>query len=152
MTDQQQESINWLNRLIEICKDGNNGYKNASEHTEDHELKTILYRLSQQRALFEAELENEVRSLGGEAEHEGSSAGTLHRVWMNIKEAFSSDDTHHILEECKRGDKAAVEVYENALKSQIPEYLKEKVSEQFKLIKGTLLQLEEFENTSDQNK
>jgi uncharacterized protein (TIGR02284 family) len=149
MVEQQEENINWLNRLIEVCKDGNNGYKTAANKIEDDELKTILYRLSQQRALFEAELQNEVRSLGGKEEDSGTSTGTLHRAWMNVKEAFTSDDNESILEECKRGDKAAVEVYENALKSDLPDYLKEKVKEQFTLIRGAILQLDEFEKTSD---
>lgn len=147
MTDQQQESINWLNKLIEICKDGNKGYKNASEHAPDDELKTIFYRLSQQRALFEAELENEVRSLGGTAEETGSSAGGIHRAWMNLKDALTSKQSDNIIEECKRGDKAAVEAYEEALKAPIPDYVKQKVSEQFTLIKGALLQLDEFEKS-----
>lgn len=149
MLEQQEENVNWLNRLIEVCKDGNNGYKAAATKIEDDELKTILYRLSQQRALFEAELQNEVRNLGGKEEQSGTSAGTIHRAWMNVKEAFSKDDTESILEECKRGDKAAVEVYEKALKTDLPDFLKEKVKEQFNLIKGALLQLDEFEQSSE---
>ena len=149
MLDQQEENINWLNRLIEVCKDGNNGYKTAASKIEDEELKTILYRLSQQRALFEAELQNEVRTLGGREENTGTSGGTLHRAWMNVKEAFTSDDNESILEECKRGDKAAVEVYENALKADLPEFLKDKVREQFTLIRGAIMQLDEFEKTAE---
>jgi uncharacterized protein (TIGR02284 family) len=149
MLEQQEENVNWLNRLIEICKDGNSGYKTAANKIEDEELKTILYRLSQQRALFEAELQNEVRNLGGKEEHSGTSGGSLHRAWMSVKETFSSDDTESILEECKRGDKAAVEVYEQALKADLPEFLKEKVQEQFNLIKGAIVQLNEFERSAD---
>lgn len=151
MTDQQQESINWLNKLIEICKDGNKGYKNASEHAEDNELKTIFYRLSQQRALFEAELEGEVRNLGGHPEDTGSSAGGMHRAWMNIKDALTSKNPENIIAECKNGDKAAVEVYEEALKAPIPDYIKDKVKDQFTLIKGSLLQLNEFQKSSERN-
>ena len=149
MVEQQEDQVNWLNRLIEICRDGNTGYKTAASKIENDELKTILYRLSQQRALFEAELQNEVRGLGGKEEHSGTSAGTLHRAWMNVKEAFSSDDTESLLEECKRGDKAAVEVYEKALKADLPAFLKEKVQEQFNLIKGAITQLNEFERSEE---
>jgi uncharacterized protein (TIGR02284 family) len=148
MTNQQEKVIKTLNRLADICEDGNRGYKDASEHIEHDDIKTILYRLSQQRALFEAELKNEITKLGGHTdgkeEDSGSILGTLHRRWIDVKEKFSSKDYEAILNECQRGDKAAVEAYEKALKEDLPEYIKEMVTNQFKLIKGALTQLQEF--------
>ena len=151
MTDQQEKSIACLNKLIEICKDGNKGYKDAADHIDNDELKTILYRFSQQRALFEAELEGEVRNLGGHPESTSTALGGVHRAWIDLKAAFQSKDHENILEECKRGDKAAVQVYEEALKAPIPDFIKEKVKEQFTLIKGAIMQLDEFEESLDED-
>ena len=148
MTNQQEKVIKTLNQLVDVCEDGNKGYKDASEHIDHDDVKTILYRLSQQRALFEAELKDEIRKLGGETEDKeeesGSLLGTLHRRWIDVKEKFSSKDYEAILNECQRGDQAAVEAYEAALKVDLPEYIKEMVSNQFKLIKGAITQVQEF--------
>lgn len=141
----KEKSLSALHDLVATCKDGQKGYQDASEHIENEELKTILYRLSQQRTLFEAELKDEIRRLGGNTDESSSVTGTAHRVWMNIKSGIRGNDTDAILEECKRGDKAAIERYEAALKAELPEYIKEKVADQFKLIKGAYNQLVEFQ-------
>ena|SRR5690606_8468803 len=140
-----KKSLSTLHELIETCEDGRKGYQDASEHIENEELKTVLYRLSQQRALFEAELKDEIRHLGGSTEEDSSVAGTAHRVWLNIKSTLRGNDTDAILNECKRGDKAAIERYEAALKAELPDFIREKVADQFKLIKGAYNQLVEFQ-------
>ena len=44
MSTQNQPTIDSLHKLIELNKDSDRGYKEASENIEDPELKTILYR------------------------------------------------------------------------------------------------------------
>lgn len=139
------KSIEVMQNLVETCQDGKRGYQDASEHIENAELKTILYRLSQQRALFEAELKDEIRKLGGDPEDIGTVKGTMHRVWINIKSGIKKNDTEALLNECKRGDSAAVKIYEKALKEDLPHFILDIVEEQFKLIKGTYTQLTEFQ-------
>lgn len=150
MTNQHEQVIKTLNRLIKLCDDGNKGYKNAAEQIENEEIRTILYRLSQQCALFEAELKTEVRNLGGIVsdsgpdEAEGTLLGNLHRKWIDLKDKLSSKEYEAILEECKRGDKVATEAYQEALKENLPSYIKEIVTNQHQLIRGAYIQLEEF--------
>lgn len=150
MNNQHEQVIKTLNRLIKLCNDGNKGYKNSADQIEDEEIRTILYRLSQQRALFEAELKAEVRNLGGTVEDsgpdegEGTLLGNLHRKWIDLKDKLSSKEYAAVLEECKRGDKIAFEAYEEALKENLPEYIKEILTNQHQLIKGAYMQLEEF--------
>lgn len=151
MTNQHEQVVKTLNQLIKLCNDGNRGYKEAAEQIENEEISTILYRLSQQRALFEAELKNEVRNLGGSTEDrgpdesEGTLLGNLHRKWIDLKEKLTSKEYEAVLEECKRGDKNAYEAYEEALKANLPEYIKEMLVNQLHLIKGAYTQLEEFQ-------
>lgn len=151
MTNQHEQVIKTLKQLIKLCSDGNKGYKEAADQIENDEIRTILYRLSQQRALFEAELKTEVRNLGGTVDDEGPDdtegtfLGNLHRKWIDLKDKLSSKEYEAILEECKRGDKAAYEAYEEALKENLPEYIKEILTNQHHLIKGAYMQLEEFQ-------
>src|SRR3954453_10856808 len=77
--------ISTLNGLIETCKDGQNGFKEAAEGVEPSDLKSLFYEVSQQRSQFAGELQSLVQSLGGAPENTGSVAAALHRGWINIK-------------------------------------------------------------------
>lgn len=147
ISKENKQSVKIISELIEVCRDGERGYKKASEKVEDSELRTILYRLSQQRALFRSELENNlIKDFGVEAKEDDSLASKLHRGWMDFKSGLSAKDTKAVLEECERGEKHAIEKYTEALKGGLPAFIEERIQEQLGLIKGTLSQLHEFES------
>ena len=114
------EVISLLNGLIEVCKDGQEGFKTAAEGIEESTMKTLFYEQSQQRAQFAGELQNEVLRLGGDPEKSGSVAGSLHRGWIDIKSAILGKDMEAILNECERGEDSAVKNYKEALDNNIP--------------------------------
>ena len=60
------EVISLVNGLIEVCKDGQEGFKTAAEGIEDSSMKTLFYEYSQQRAQFAGDLQNELLRLGGD--------------------------------------------------------------------------------------
>ncbi len=45
-------AISTLNSLIETCKDGQNGFKEAAEGVERSDLKSLFYECSQQLSLI----------------------------------------------------------------------------------------------------
>lgn len=47
-------------------------------------------------------------------------AGALHRGWVSVKTALSTQDDKAVLEECERGEDAAVARYRKALKAALP--------------------------------
>ncbi len=67
--------ISTLNGLIETCKDGQQGFQTAAEAVKDSDLKTLFHSYAQERGRMVAELQAEVRSLGGDPEKSGSVAG-----------------------------------------------------------------------------
>lgn len=112
--------VSTFNDLIETCRDGLNGFKEAAENVKSLDLKNLFNELGNERARFVQELQLEVRGLGGEAEKTGSTAGALHRVWMDIKGTLTGKDDHTILVECERGEDSAVSAYKDALKLGLP--------------------------------
>ncbi len=97
---QQKETISTINDLIETLKDGQEGFRQAAEAVEDRELKTLFNECSLQRARFVGELQSEAVTLGeSKPEDSGSTAGALHRSWINLKGAIAKHDDHAILEE-----------------------------------------------------
>ena len=112
--------ISTLNDLIEICRDGQYGFKEAAEGVERSDLKSLFYEFSQQRAEFAGVLQGLVRSLGGEPSDSGSVTGAMHRTWIDIKAAVTGRDEQAILNECERGEDAARDAYRDALENSLP--------------------------------
>jgi uncharacterized protein (TIGR02284 family) len=126
--------VSTLNDLIETCRDGLNGFKEAAENVKGPDLKTLFTQISNERAKFVQELQLEVRRLGGEAEKTGSTAGALHRVWMDVKGTLTGKDDHTILVECERGEDSAVDAYKAALKLGLPTDILTIVQQQYQVI------------------
>src|SRR5436305_12242758 len=113
---QQKEAISTINSLIETLKDGEKGFKEASEAVRDPQLKSLFQQYSQQRHRFATELQTQAQSLGeSEPEKASSTAGAMHRAWINLKSAVTSGDDKAILSECERGEDSAVHEFEDAM-------------------------------------
>jgi uncharacterized protein (TIGR02284 family) len=123
--------ISTLNNLIETCKDGQEGFQQAAEGVQNSQLKTLFYEFGQQRARFAGELQGLVRQLGGDPETSASTAGALHRGWINIKSAITGQDDEAILNECERGEDVAKSAYKDALEENLPSHIADFVQRQY---------------------
>ncbi|MBU1353355.1 MAG: PA2169 family four-helix-bundle protein [Gammaproteobacteria bacterium] len=112
--------VDVLNDLLESSRDGEYGFHASAEHAESGELKGILQRHSRECAAAAVELEHEIRRLGGDPASGGTVSGALHRGWVSVKTALSTNDDKAVLEECERGEDAAVARYRKALKANLP--------------------------------
>lgn len=130
-TASNDDVISTLNGLIETCKDGQNGFKEAAEGVERSDLKSLFYEFSQQRSQFAGELQSLVQSLGGDPENSGSIGAALHRGWINIKSAVTGKDEGAILSECERGEDSAKNAYKNALEEALPANVMQTVQTQY---------------------
>jgi len=130
-TASSDDVISTLNGLIETCKDGQEGFKEAAEGVERSDLKSLFYEFSQQRAQFAGELQQLVQQLGGDPGNSGSVAGALHRGWINIKSAVMGRDESSILAECERGEDSAKNNFKAALEEALPANVMEVVQQQY---------------------
>ena len=126
--------ISTVNGLIETCKDGQEGFKQAAEGVESSQLKTAFYEFGQQRAQFVGELQGLVRELGGDPENAGTLAGALHRGWINIKSVVTGKDDAAILNEAERGEDVAKNAYKEALEQNLPANIASVVQNQYSAI------------------
>ena len=130
--------VSTLNELIETCRDGQNGFKEAADNVKNPELKSFFNQASAERAQFLRELEVEVRRLGGDPEKSGSTTAAIHRVWMDLKGTFTGKDDHSILAECERGEDSAVDAYKEVINSKVlPSNLLLIVERQFQSVQQT---------------
>lgn len=141
-------TISTLNNLIETCKDGQNGFKEAAEGVERADLKSLFYECSQQRAHFAGELQSLVREFGGDPENSGSVAAAIHRGWINIKSAVTGKDETAILNECERGEDSAVNAYRDALEEDLPANARTTIQNQANLVKATHDKIKSLRDTA----
>ncbi len=135
VTNSTQEVVSILNQLIEVCRDGQEGYLTAANAIRNTDLKKLLKTYSRQRAQFVIELRAEVNRLGGTAEKTGSVTGAVHRGWIDIKSAATNEDEGAVIAECERGEDFAVKTYEDAIASSLPEDLQTLVKHQYIQVK-----------------
>lgn len=139
MSTNLTDTISTLNDLIETCKDGQEGFRLASEAvTNDEDLKAFLFSCSLQRSKFAGELQTELKTLGESDPAERSTVGAaLHRGWINLKSVITTRDDHAILAECERGEDVAVAAYRKAVNSGLSDPLREVVQRQFQEVLAT---------------
>jgi len=130
MNETTTEITSALNDLIETCKDGEKGFREAADGVERADLRSIFSEYARQRAQFASELQAQVTQLGGDPERGGSVSGSLHRGWINLKAALTGKDDHAILAECERGEDSAVQNYRTALATGLPSDLRTIVERQ----------------------
>ena len=141
--------ISTINNLIETCKDGQEGFQQAAEGVQSSQLKTLFYEFGQQRARFAGELQGLVRELGGDPETSSSTAGALHRGWINIKSAITGQDDEAILNECERGEDVAKGAYKDALEENLPANVMTMVQDQYTEIQAAHDQVKALRNAAN---
>jgi len=150
---QQKEIISTINGLIETLKDGQEGFREASEAVKDAQLKMLFNEYSLQRSRFAGELQGEAIRLGEPSpEKSSSTAGAMHRAWINLKSAVTSHDDHAILEECERGEDSAVNEYKKAMEEEeLSAPIRETISRQYADVKRAHDRIRTLRDARDKN-
>lgn len=107
--------ISQLQELIQVNIDSRDGFRHASEVTDDLTLQSAFEQLAIDRDAQADELARFVAWSGEYPRREGSIAAAVHRAWMTIRESLSTDDRHGVLCEAERGEDSIKAAYENAL-------------------------------------
>ena len=113
-------AIRVVRSVIDILRDGQKGMAAIGSELKDESAKRYLLEETQVRAEYAAELENELHRLGVHDVHEsGTVAGTVHRVWGDLKAKLGGSD-HTLLETAEQGEDEAKAKYADALNETLP--------------------------------
>lgn len=107
-----------IEKLIETCKDGENGYREAARDARDPDLKQFLEEQSETRARFAQQLRNELSRMIGTQSH-GSAAGAMHRRLMALLTSFGGNE-RMLMSSVEQAERMALESYHAALESPMP--------------------------------
>ena len=140
----------YLQSILEKTYDAIRGYGNAAEVTDHVDLKRWLAQQGSTRTKYAASIAGEMKGMHEKPEFDGSFQGDLHRSWMNLKAALSSNKDELILEECLRGEKAAVDEYKTVLEhaSELPPTIVNLLEVQKKEIQNTIDQINRLEDVA----
>jgi len=144
----QNNALSVVEKLIETCKDGEKGYRDAADHVKRADLKTFFLAQSLERSKFAGELQAELPRLG---EHDkkdsGSVSGAMHRAWIDTKVAVGAGDKS-ILQSVEQGEDSAKEAYEKALSTSLPANLAEIVRRQAASVKNAHDRVRDLRDTA----
>jgi uncharacterized protein (TIGR02284 family) len=140
--------IDTLNKLIETCKDGEYGFRTCAEHVKSEQLRTVFLERAESCRRGAAELQEVVVRCGGQAEDDSSTTGTLHRGWVNLKGMLTGDSDQAALDECERGEDAALARYRDAIKEDLPSDVAAIVQRQYEGVKRNHDQIRALRNAN----
>jgi uncharacterized protein (TIGR02284 family) len=113
-------AIRVVRSVIQVLHDGHKGMAAIGSELKDPAAKQFFLEETQMRAAFAAELENELHRLGVHDVNEGgTAAGTVHRVWGDLKAKLGGGD-HTLLETAEQGEDEAKSKYAEALNETLP--------------------------------
>ena len=122
--------VSVLENLIETCRDGEKGYKDAAEHVKRSDLKGFFNEQSMERGRFAQELQGQLARVGKpDKKVSGSATAAIHRAWIDTKVALGGGDKT-ILESVEKGEDDAKETYQKALSGALPSGVNEIVLRQ----------------------
>jgi len=107
----QDKKAELLHDLLDRCNDSSKGYSQAADSADSSSMKLYLHNIALERKDFGSTISQLVKQNGGEPSKGGTLKGAVHRNWLNVKAALSSNTEENILEECLRGEQRLVEDY-----------------------------------------
>lgn len=141
------EIISTLNDLIETSKDGEDGFRSCADHANDPTLKSFFANRAQSCAAAVLELQQLVRTLGGNPETSSGLGGAIHRRWLDVKTLLTGKDDKAVLQECERGEDYAKSSYQTALQEALPPDIRSVVEKQYQ---GVLKNHDQVKSLRDQ--
>jgi len=148
-----EKTTDILNDLLNITNDRIAGFETVEGKVWESysDLKGEYDHMISESKIMKNELINLIQDKGGKADDSATTAGALHRTWIDLKNSFTGGKNEKsTLENVVYGEKNAVEAYEKALSSG------DLCSESTKLLSNQLRQLRDsytkFKNIEEYKK
>jgi uncharacterized protein (TIGR02284 family) len=116
-----EDAIDTLNDLLEICRDGQYGFTECAAHTRASDVKAVLSQRAEDCRRAGADLMTLIRQMGGECDEGGTAMGALHRGWVAAKGKLTGYSDLDMLNECERAEDVALTQYRKALHHHLTE-------------------------------
>ncbi|MGX7896444.1 PA2169 family four-helix-bundle protein [Tsuneonella sp. HG222] len=139
-----------LNTLIGTLIDSVNGYQKAAADTDNTRFAELFNARAQERQAAVTKLQAAVARMGGNPEDDGTTAGAIHRGWINLKEAVVGRDDEAIVNSVESGEDYLKEKFEAALRHvDLPADARAAVEEAWTSVKAGHDQMSQLKHAID---
>lgn len=147
METKYEKLVDQLEEILEKNRDAEKGYRKAADNADSASLKNYFENKAREREQFNNALKREMVANYDDIDDDSSFTGSIHRAWMDVKALFSGDNDESMLEEAIRGDKAAVEEYDDVLEdTSLPNSIATLIREQKTKIRTDLNKIKSMED------
>lgn len=114
-----EKTVSVLNDLLNITNDRIEGFSKVEEKVWDTHsaLKNDYDQMVSQSQTMKSDLIRLINECGGDADNTTTTAGALHRAWIDVKNSLTGNKDESTLENVVFGEKAAIDAYQDALDS-----------------------------------
>lgn len=109
------DDIRTLNSLISNVFDSADGYRTAAQNATNPRYATMFSELASSRLSLATSLQDEVTTLGGTPEDEGTALAAAHRGFLRLRDAVTGASDESVLAEVDRGETYLKEKFDAAL-------------------------------------
>ena len=137
MQASNERAVKVLNSLIETTLDSANGYQDAAEAADSPELKATFTERAKRRQDLARQLQEEVRSFGGEPEQDQSLVGKAHNKFAELRGKLMGNSDKGVVDEVERGEDVIKAKFEHASRGdELPDTVRQMVASAFASIKS----------------
>jgi len=104
MAERNEHAVEVLNGLITTTLDSVNGYREAAENADRSQYKGMFADRAMKREQLARDLQQEVRTLGGDPQTEQGVVGKMHNKFVDLKNALSGGSDKAVIDEVERGE------------------------------------------------
>ncbi len=131
MENVKESTVEILHDILKLHNDRIEGYELAINDTDDIDLKALFGRYAEQSRTMVSDLSASIERAGGTVPDNTTFLGQVHKAWMELKSALSSNNRHGILDSVEQGEDAIVDAYKEVVKDD---------SQVFMSVRTTLMQ------------
>lgn len=119
MDPERESAVRLLNGLIETALDSAQGYEAAAENAREGRLKTLFAERSRRRRELARQLQQEVRTFGGEPKAGPSRLGQVHDRFVDLAAAIvEGHDEQAVIDGLERGEDVIKAKFEKAMAAE----------------------------------
>jgi len=125
--------VQTLNHLIESCIGSDKILYNAAEQIDNRGIKLLVKSYAQQHAQFTTQLQGIAKQMGDTPPENRSSIAAVGQGLSDVKAAMTvqrQDRQHTVLEEALQSENTTLKAYTAALKTALPERIRDVVTDQ----------------------
>jgi uncharacterized protein (TIGR02284 family) len=137
MRESNEHAVDVLNGLIKTTLDSVGGYRDAAENADRSQYKAMFADRAAKREQLARELQQQVRTLGGEPKTEQGMLGKMHNEFVDLKNALTGGDDKAVIDEVERGEDHIKERFEDALDDEdLPPNVRTVVARAYQSVKA----------------